>query len=46
MSCLDTFYILHFEEKDEYSCMIEKDLELNKVDFTVNGYKVDEVKYP
>ena len=26
--------------------MIEKGLELNKTDFTINGYEVDKVKYP
>ena len=46
MSCLDTFYILHFEEREEYSRMTEKGLELNKADFSINGYKVDKVKYP
>ena len=46
MSYLNTFYILHFEEKDKYSRMIEKGLEFNKADFVVNGYKVDEEKYP
>ena len=46
MSCLDTFCISNFEERKEYSRMIEKDLELDMADFAVNGYKVDEVKYP
>jgi hypothetical protein len=42
MSCLDTFCISHFEEREEYSCMTEKDLELDKAGFVVNGYEVDE----
>ena len=46
MSYLDTICISHFEEREEYSRMIEKGLELNKADFAVNGYEVDEVKYP
>jgi hypothetical protein len=46
MSCLDTFCISHFEEREEYSRMIEKGLELDKADFAVNGYEVDEEKYP
>lgn len=46
MSCLDTFYISHFEEKEEYSRMTGKGLELDKADFAINGYKVDEEKYP
>ena len=46
MSCLDAFCISYFEEREEYSCMRKKGLELNKADFAVNGYEVDEVKYP
>jgi hypothetical protein len=46
MSCLDTFCISHFEEKEEYSRMTEKGLELDKADFAINGYEVDELKYP
>jgi hypothetical protein len=46
MSCLDTFCISHFEEREEYSRMIEKGLELDKADFAVNRYEVDEEKYP
>jgi hypothetical protein len=46
MSCLDTFCISHFEEREEYSRMTEKGLELDKADFAVNGYEVDEEKYP
>jgi hypothetical protein len=41
MSCLDTFCISHFEERDEFSRMTEKGLELDKAHFVVNGYKVD-----
>lgn len=46
MSCLDTFCISHFEEKDQYSQMAEVGLQLDKADFAVNGYDVDEHKYP
>jgi hypothetical protein len=46
MSCLDTFCISHFEEGDEFSRMTEKGLELDKANFVVNGYKVDEEQYP
>jgi hypothetical protein len=46
MSCLDTFCISHFEERDEFSRMIEKALLLDKADFAVNGYEVDEDRYP
>jgi hypothetical protein len=45
MSCLDTFCISHFEERDEFSRMTEKGLELDKADFAVNGYEVDKEKY-
>ena len=46
MNCLNTFYISHFEDWEEYSRMMEKGLELDKANFAVNGYEVDEVKYP
>jgi hypothetical protein len=46
MSCLDTFCISHFEERDEFSRMIEKALLLDKAGFAVNGYEVDEDRYP
>jgi hypothetical protein len=46
MSCLDTFCISHFEERDEFSRMIEKALLLDKADFAVNMYEVDEESYP
>ena len=39
------FYILHFDEREEYSRMTLKGLELNKADFAVNVYEVDELKY-
>ena len=42
MSCLYTFCISHFEEKEQYSKMAEVGLELNKADFAVAGYEVDE----
>jgi hypothetical protein len=41
MSCLDTFCISYFEERDEFSRMIEKVLLLDKADFVV-----DEERYP
>jgi hypothetical protein len=44
MSCLETFWISHFEEREEYSRMTKKGLELDKADFAVNGYEVDEEK--
>jgi hypothetical protein len=46
MSCLDTFCISHFEERDKLSRMTEKALLLDKADFAVNGYEVDEDCYP
>jgi hypothetical protein len=46
MSCLDTFCISHFKERDEFSRMIEKALLLDKADFAVNRYEVDEDRYP
>ena len=46
MSYLDTFCTSYFEEKEEYSHMTEKGLELDKADFAINGYEVDKVKYP
>jgi hypothetical protein len=46
MSCLDTFCISHFEERDKFSRMTEKALLLDKADFAVNRYEVDEERYP
>ena len=46
MSCLDTFCILHFEEREEYSLMTEKGLELDKADFAINVYEIYKEKYP
>jgi hypothetical protein len=46
MSCLDTFCISHFKERDKFSRMTEKALLLDKADFAVNGYEVDEERYP
>jgi hypothetical protein len=46
MSYLDTFCISHFEERDKFSRMTEKALLLDKADFAVNGYEVDENRYP
>ena len=46
MSCLNTFCISHFEEKDEYPRMTKKGLELDKADFAINGFEVDKAKYP
>jgi hypothetical protein len=36
----------HFEEREKFSRMTEKGLELDKANFAVNGYKVDEEQYP
>ena len=46
MNCLDTFCILYFEKKKEYSDMAKKGLELDKADFAVTGYEVDKKNYP
>ena len=45
MSYLDTFCISHFEERDKFSRMTEKELELDKADFAINENKVDKEKY-
>jgi hypothetical protein len=34
MSCLDTFYASHFEERDDYIRVTEKGLMLDKADFS------------
>jgi hypothetical protein len=46
MSCLDTFCILYFKDRDKFSQITEKGLELDKTNFAVNGYKVDKEQYP
>jgi hypothetical protein len=40
MSCLDTFYVSHFEEKDEYIRITEKGLLLDKADFSEKGMRL------
>jgi hypothetical protein len=40
MSCLDTFCVYHLEGRNDFICV------LDKVDFAINGYEVDEEKYP
>jgi hypothetical protein len=46
MSYLDTFCISYFEEREEFSQMIEKGLELDKANLVVNEFEVDEEQYP
>lgn len=40
MSCLDSFYIAHFEERDDFIWVIEKGLLLNKANFSEKGNKI------
>ena len=42
MSYLDTFYMSHFEEKDNFILVIEKGLMFDKVGFFEKGYEMDE----
>ena len=37
MSWLDSFCIGHFDERDDFICVTEKDLLLDKVDFSKKG---------
>jgi hypothetical protein len=46
MSCLDTFCISYFEERDDFIGVTKKGLTLDKADFSEKGYKIDENKYP
>jgi hypothetical protein len=46
MSCLDTFCISHFKERDDFIGVTKKRLTLDKADFSEKGYKIDESKYP
>jgi hypothetical protein len=46
MSYLDKFCISHSEERNKFIGMTEKGLQLDKADFNVNSYKVDEDQYP
>jgi hypothetical protein len=46
MSCLDTFCISHFKERDDFIGVTEKGLTLDKADFSEKGYNIDESKYP
>lgn len=45
MSCFDTFCISYFKDRDKFSQITEKGLELDKANFAVNGYKVDKEQY-
>ena len=46
MSSLYTFCISNAEEKDDYSEMADRGLDLDRADFAVSGYEVDERRYP
>lgn len=46
MSSLDSFYIAHFEEKDDFIQVTEKELLLDKVDLLEKDYMIDKQKYP
>jgi hypothetical protein len=46
MSCLDTFCIFHIKEKDDFIRVSEKGLLLNKANFPVNSYKINEHRFP
>jgi hypothetical protein len=46
MNCLDIFCISYFEEREEYICLTKKGLLLDKEDFAINSYEVDEQKHP
>jgi hypothetical protein len=43
---LDSFYISHLKEWDEFIQVIEKGLFLDKANFSEKGYKIDERKFP
>jgi hypothetical protein len=46
MRYLDTFYVSHFEERDDYIHVIEKSLMLDKVEFFEKSYEEDEDQFP
>ena len=46
MSLLDVYCLLHFEDKQYYTTMVEIGLTLDCIDFIRYGYHVDEEKYP
>jgi hypothetical protein len=43
---LNTFCNSHFEEKNDFICVTKKGLLLNNIDFGINGYKVNERRFP
>ena len=46
MSCLYTFCILYLKERNKFTQMTEKGLELDKAEFAIYGYEVDEEQLP
>jgi hypothetical protein len=46
MSCLDILCVSYFKERDDFICMIEKGLMLDKRDFAKKGYEIDEDQLP
>jgi hypothetical protein len=46
MSWLDSFYISHFDERDDFIRVTKKGLLLDKADFSEKGYRIDEQKFP
>jgi hypothetical protein len=45
-SWLDSFYIGHFDERDDFIHVTKKGLLLDKADFSKKGYRIDERKFP
>lgn len=45
MNCLDTFYIAHFEIRDNFIWAVEKGLLLDKAKFFEKGYKIDKGRF-
>lgn len=45
MSCLNSFYIAHFEEKNNFIQVKEKDLVPDQANFLEKGYKIDKQKF-
>ena len=46
MNSLDVYYLSHFEDKQYYARMVEVALSLDRKDFLLDGYPVDEEVYP
>jgi hypothetical protein len=42
MSCLNTFCISHFEENEEFIRVTKKELLLDKANFAIDEFEVDE----